>query len=113
MLSHGFVEMWFGLPDVKVCALLSAMDCINNIIKFVSGSFVLRVNLFLSQSVAGSEMNWNIMLKANSSEFLQPCHIGNDKTLAFHPLLFLCCLGVVPGALIGFDLLPVRVAAGF
>ena len=50
MLTHAFVVRLFGLPNKKVCALLSALDCIINIVKFVSGSFVLGVNQFLSQS---------------------------------------------------------------
>ena len=50
-------------PDIKVCALLTALDYINNIVKFVSGSFVFRMNQFLFQSVTGSEVNWDLMLK--------------------------------------------------
>uniref|UniRef100_A0A3Q3VMB2 BTB domain-containing protein n=1 Tax=Mola mola TaxID=94237 RepID=A0A3Q3VMB2_MOLML len=37
VLSHAFVERLFGLPDIKICALLTALDCINNIVKFVCG----------------------------------------------------------------------------
>ena len=70
MLSHTFVERLFVLPDIKVCPFLTALDCINNIVEFVSGSFVLRVNEFLSQSVRASEVKWNIMLRENSSESL-------------------------------------------
>ena len=65
MLTHAFVVRLFGLPNKKVCALLSALDCIINIVKFVSGSFVLGVNQFLSQSVAGSEMNWDVWILLN------------------------------------------------
>ena len=61
---------FFGLPDIKVCALLTALDCINNIVKFVSGSFVLRVNQLLSQSVDGSDAKWDVALEEDSSEFL-------------------------------------------
>ena len=69
MLSHVFVERLFCLPDIKVCALLTSLDCMNNIVKFVSGSFDLGVNQFLSQSVAGSEVNWDVIFRENSSEF--------------------------------------------
>ena len=45
VLSHVFVEKLFGLPDIKVCALFTALDCINNIDKRVSRSFGLGMNL--------------------------------------------------------------------
>ena len=57
MLSHAVVERLFGFPDKNICALLTALDCINNVVEFVSGSFALRVNQFLSQGVEGSEIN--------------------------------------------------------
>ena len=56
MLSHEFVGKLFGFPDIKVCALLTALDCINNSVKFVSETFVLRVN-------------WDVMFRENSSKF--------------------------------------------
>ena len=70
MLSHAFVERLFDLPDIEVCALHTALDCINSIVKFVSGSAVLGLNQFLSQSVAGSEVNWDFTLRENSSIFI-------------------------------------------
>ena len=60
--SHMFVERLFALPNIKVCAFLTALDCIDNIVEFVSGSFVLQVNQFLSHSFGGSEVNWDVML---------------------------------------------------
>ena len=43
-LDMCFVERLFALPDIKVTAL----DCLNNIVKFVAGIFVLDVNQYLS-----------------------------------------------------------------
>ena len=64
------MERLFGLPDIKLCTFFTALDCINNIVPFVFGSFVLRVNQFLSQSGAGSEGNSEVKLGEISSEFL-------------------------------------------
>ena len=58
------MESLFGL-NIKVCALLTALDCILNIVKFVPESFIIRVNWFLFQRVAGSEANWDIILREN------------------------------------------------
>ena len=94
-----YAERLFGLPDIKACTFLTALDCMYNIVQFVSGTFVLWVNQFLPHCVMGSEVNWCIMLRENSSEFLwNPCHIWNDNVVTFVPL-FLYCQDVVPGAL--------------
>ena len=57
-------------PIIKVCALLTALACIHNTVKFLSGSFILEVIQFLSQCFAGSEVNWDVMLRENSSKLL-------------------------------------------
>ena len=76
------MERLFGLLDIKVCELLTALDCINNVAKFVSGSFVLRGNPFLFQTVAGSEVKWDVMLRENSPE--------SFFTSYFYFLIFSC-----------------------
>ena len=62
------MEKLFGLPDAKICAL-TELDCINNIANLVSGSSFPKVNQFLSQGFAGSEVNLNVMFRENSSKF--------------------------------------------
>ena len=72
----------------------TALHCINKIVRFLSQSFVLKVNQFWSQSVAGSEVSWGVIFRENSSEVLRhSCHIRNNSIVAFVPLLFLCCRG--------------------
>ena len=61
------MERLFGLPSVKIFALLTAMDCINSIVKFVPWDFVLGVSQFLFQYVEGSEANWDVILRENSA----------------------------------------------
>ena len=109
MLSHASMERFFGLPDKKVYALLTALVCIKHIVNFVFG-----VNQFLSQSVTGSQVNWDVKLRENSSGSLwRPCHIQNDNIVPFVLTFFLCCQGIVPEAVGGFDICPVRVLADF
>ena len=58
-----------GGAGLRIRALFTALDCINNIVKFVSGSFDLGMNQFLCQSVARSKVNWDVPIRENSLNF--------------------------------------------
>ena len=70
MLCHALVKWLFGLSDVEVWAFLTALYSIHHVVKSVFWSFVFRVNQFVSECVAGSEVHWDVVLGENSPEFL-------------------------------------------
>lgn len=49
-----------------VLAQLTALFCINNIVKVVSWSFVVGVDQSLSVSVSWLEVDWNVVLAEDS-----------------------------------------------
>ena len=99
MLSHAFVERLFGLPGIKVCALLNTLDCINNFVKFVSGSYILGINQFLSQRIVGAEMNWDDIFEKILLNFSDTSTTYGMTMLWGLFLSSTCVVGVVPGVL--------------
>lgn len=70
MLCPSFMEKLIYLPNVQICAGLTALNIIIKYITlFMPGCFVLRMDNFLTQSVAGFEVNRDMFIE-DPPEFL-------------------------------------------
>lgn len=73
------VQGLFGLSNVEISTVLTALDCKNRIIKFVLCCFVLGIGQSLCEGVPGSEIDSSIMFGWDPQFFRKSTHIMDSS----------------------------------
>ena len=75
VLCHSFMERLFCLPTEHICAVLAALNSINDITLFIPGCFVLRMDKPLPHCAGRFKVNRDMVFIIDFPEFLRfPWH---------------------------------------